>query len=233
MKALLKLNAGFILAATSVLVVSTASGQSAVKTPPTATAQEKAGGSGEKTDGSTTKTDGSAMKADASAAKAAEPITFSVAEGALNFTASGTWKSVPPKSRMLEHEIKVPRIESDKRDGRLTIMGAGGSIAANIARWEGQFTQPDGSATEAKVTEMVVEEMDVKMVDISGTYTETMGGPFSGGKKVENADFRVLAAIIETGDKGNYFVKLIGPKATIAANEKAFEDTIKSIKVQE
>ena len=134
---------------------------------------------------------------------------------------------------MLEYEIKVPRAEDDKRDGRLTIMGAGGSIEANVARWEGQFSQADGSPTKAKVTEETVEDMKVTMVDISGVYVETMGGPFSGGKKVENPDFRVLAAIVQTPESGNYFVKLIGPKATIGANEKAFGEAIKGIKLKE
>ena len=169
----------------------------------------------------------------ATEAKAPAPLKFSVADGNLNFTATGNWKSVKPKSRMLEYEIKVPREETDKRDGRLTIMGAGGSIEANIARWEGQFSQDDGTATKAKVTEETVEDMKVTMVDISGVYVETMGGPFSGGKKVENPNFRVLAAIIETPESGNYFVKLIGPKTTIGANEKAFAEAIKGIKLKE
>lgn len=166
-------------------------------------------------------------------AKLPDPLSFSVADGNLNFTTTGDWKSVKPKSRMLEYEIQVPRAADDKRDGRLTIMGAGGSIEANVARWEGQFSQADGSATKAKVTEESVEDMKVTMVDISGVYVETMGGPFSGGKKVENPDFRVLAAIIATPESGNYFVKLIGPKATIGANEKAFVEAIKSVKLKE
>ena len=81
--------------------------------------------------------------------------------------------------------------------------------------------------------EETVEDMKVTMVDISGVYVETMGGPFSGGKKVENPDFRVLAAIVQTPESGNYFVKLIGPKATIGANEKAFGEAIKGIKLKE
>ena len=173
-------------------------------------------------------------KAEGSAAKEAKaPLSFSVADGNLNFTTTGMWESVKPRSRMLEYEIKVPRAEDDKRDGRLTIMGAGGSIEANVARWEGQFSQADGTPTKAKVTEETVEDMKVTMVDISGVYVETMGGPFSGGKKVENPDFRVLAAIVQTPESGNYFVKLIGPKATIGANEKAFGEAIKGIKLKE
>jgi gluconolactonase len=170
--------------------------------------------------------------AETAAEDAPTPLSFSVADGALNFTTTGTWKSVKPKSRILEYEIQVPRAENDNRDGRLTIMGAGGSIEANVARWEGQFSQPDGSPTKAEVTEETVEGMKVTMVDISGSYIETMGGPFSGGKKVESPDFRVLAAIIETPESGNYFVKLIGPKATIGGNEKAFIAAIKGIKLK-
>lgn len=196
--------------------------QSATKEKPAASSE-----------GSASKSSAGETKKEADGKQLPKPLKFSVAAGALNFETSGTWKSVPPKSRMLEYEIKVPHAPDDKRDGRLTIMGAGGSIEANIARWEGQFSQADGSATEAKVTELMVEDMEVTMVDISGTYIETMGGPFSGGKKIENADYRVLAAIIETPSNGNYFVKLIGPKATITANQKNFEDAIKTIKLQE
>ena len=174
-----------------------------------------------------------ATKEPVAAAKVPDPLSFSVADGNLNFTTTGTWKSVKPKSRILEFEIQVPREENDNRDGRLTVMGAGGSIDANIARWEGQFSQADGSPTKAKVTEETVENMKVTMVDISGVYVETMGGPFSGGKKVENPEFRVLAAIIETPESGNYFVKLIGPKATIGANQEAFGEVIKGIKLKQ
>jgi hypothetical protein len=179
---------------------------------------------------------GSAKKDDAATAvadadKAKEPLKFAVAEGNLMFEATGDWESVKPKSRMLEFEIKVPKVAQDKTDGRLTIMGAGGSIAANIQRWEGQFSQPDGGATEAKTKELTIEEMKVTMVDVEGSFTQTMGGPFSGGKKVKLDDQRMLAAIIQTPKSGNYFVKLVGPAATMKAHEAEFEKMIKSAKL--
>ena len=186
-----------------------------------------------KEDGSAKKTDAAPSSDKKSEMKSETPLKFTVAQGKYRFTAPGTWESVPPKHRMLEFEIKVPKEKADKRDGRLTIMSVGGSIKANIARWEGQFAQTDGEATKAKVTETTVQNMKVTMTDISGTYVETMGGPFSGGKKVKTPDFRVLAAIIETPESGNYFFKLVGPKATIDANQQAFESTIKTLAVKE
>ena len=67
-------------------------------------------------------------------------------------------------------------VGKDTEDGRLTIMGAGGSIEANIDRWYGQFKQPDGSSTKdkAKVSKSKVAGQTVHMVDISGTFKTQM-----------------------------------------------------------
>lgn len=185
--------------------------------------------------GSTQKESGSDSKPKAttdSMESEATPLKFSVAGDKLSFEATGDWKSITPKSRILEKEIEIPKVGDDGEVGRLTMMGAGGSIDANIQRWEGQFSQSDGSTAEAKTKKMTVDGMDVTIVDISGTFSQTMGGPFSGGKKVENPDYRMLAAIIETTGEGNYFVKLVGPAATVDANEAEFEKMIKSAKLK-
>jgi hypothetical protein len=161
-----------------------------------------------------------------------KPLPIWVADDNLKFSASGTWKSVKPKSNMLEVELKIPRVGDDDRDGRLTIMGAGGSIEANIVRWEGQFIQPDGSPTseKSKSTEKEVAGQKVNMVDISGTFMD--GAPFS-GQKIERESYRMLAAIVQTEKHGNYFVKFYGPKATVDANAKHFKAMIQSLKVTE
>lgn len=167
--------------------------------------------------------------------KTPDPINVSVADDNIRFEASGTWKAVPPRSRMLEAELKIPRVDKDEQDGRLTIMGAGGSIEANIERWKGQFVQPDGSDTadKTKVAKKEIGGQTVNLVDISGTFMDAVGGPFSGKPKVERKNYRMLAAIIETKKDGNYFVKFYGPKATIDKNAKHFKNMIMSLKVAE
>ena len=167
------------------------------------------------------------------ATQKSEPFAVKVADGNIVFSASGPWKSVPPRSRMLEAEIKIPKVGDDPADGRLTIMGAGGSIEANIERWKGQFSQPDGSDTtdKTKVEVKTIADQKVNMVDIVGTYLDSPGGPMAGGPKVERPNYRMLAAIIETENYGNYFVKLYGPKATIDKNAEAFKKMIKSLKI--
>ncbi len=164
-----------------------------------------------------------------------KPLTVLVAEDSIKFTATGNWKSVPPRSRMLDAELKIPKVEGDEVDGRLTIMGAGGSIEANIVRWQGQFTQPDGGDTAGKTKQkaMEIDGQKVNFVDITGTFMDAVGGPFSGKPKVERKNYRMLAAIIQTEANGNYFVKFYGPKATIDKNEKYFKKMLESLKVSD
>ena len=167
--------------------------------------------------------------------KAANPIKITVANGDIQFTATGNWMSVRPRIGMLEAELKIPRMGDDTEDGRLTIMGAGGSVEANVARWQNQFKQPGGSQTRQKprLEKQKIAGQTVSIVDISGTFLDSPGGPFSGQAKVERENYRMLAAIIETSANGKYFVKLTGPKATIDKNEDHFKAMINSMKVVE
>jgi hypothetical protein len=170
-------------------------------------------------------------KGDATGEEKIEPFTVLVAKEAIEFTASGTWKQVTPKSGMIEAEITIPKLGDDQEDGRLTIMGAGGTIEANIARWQGQFVQEDGEPVEAKTEVKSICNHEVHVVDISGTYMDMPGGPFAGGKAIERENYRMLAAIIKTAKHGNYFVKLYGPQNTIKQNKENFEAMIESLKV--
>ena len=150
--------------------------------------------------------------------------------GEFKVNAPAEWKQQQPKSQILSHEFSAPAAEEDKTDGRLTVMQAGGSIEANIDRWYGQFTQPDGGDTKerAKVKKQVIAGQDVHVVDISGTYKD-QAGPFA--PAVERPKYRMLAAIVAT-DKGNFFLKFYGPERTMAKHEKAFTQMIDSLSVR-
>lgn len=162
-----------------------------------------------------------------------EPIELKLADELLTFTAPGNWENVHPRSRILEAEMKVPAAAEGEKDGRITIMRAGGSIADNIARWEGQFTGADG-AIDATTKKIKVAGKQVHFVDITGTFQDSMGrGPFAGGKKVARENYRMSAAIIETGTVGNYFFKFIGPKSIVDPNAEAFKEMVRSMKMDE
>lgn len=166
--------------------------------------------------------------------KPAADRTVTVGEGKITFTAPEGWEKKQPRIRIIDAEFAIPPAEGDEQAGRMTVMGAGGSIEANIDRWIGQFQQPDGGDTKkaTKVEKLKVNGQNIHYVDVSGTYRDMPGGPFAGGKAVLREDYRMLAAIIETEKAGNYFFKFYGPKATVAANEKAFRDLVDSLQVK-
>lgn len=155
---------------------------------------------------------------------------FTVGEGKVAFTAAEGWKKVMPKSRIIEAEFEVPAAKGDETPGRLTAMGAGGDVEANIARWAGQFTAPAGAEVKPQIDKLTVDGAEVHMVSLAGTYKDSPGGPFAGGKTVNRENYRMLGAICVT-KSGNYFLKLYGPKATIGENEKAFRSLVESMKV--
>jgi hypothetical protein len=160
----------------------------------------------------------------------ADQAAFTIADGGFSLAAPADWKRVPPKSRIVETEFEVPGV-GDTAAGRITVMGAGGTVAANIDRWCGQFSQPDGSDTKAKTTtkKLSLAGCSVTMVDIPGTYKDMPGGPFAGGQAVERPDYRMLAAIIETPESGNYFLKFYGPAATVARHADGFRTMIEGL----
>lgn len=159
------------------------------------------------------------------------PIEFVVADGALKLRAPGTWSQVEPAFNMIEAEFKIPQSAQnrDQADGRLTVMGSGGSVQQNIVRWYDQFVQPDGSPTAdaAKVEEFKVGPIEVHYVDISGTYLDSgAGGPQ--GPKTERPGYRMLAAILITPKNGNYFLKFYGPSGIVSHHESGFKELVRS-----
>ena len=158
--------------------------------------------------------------------------SFTIGDGKLSLTAPASWTKKEPASRIVEVEFAVPPAKGDETPGRLTAMGAGGSVESNIDRWVGQFIGPGGAAPKPQRDKTNVSGCEVEVVDLSGTYKDTPGGPFAGGKTVMRDNYRMLGAIIQTKDRGNYFLKLYGPKATIDANAQGFQEMVKSLKVK-
>jgi len=167
----------------------------------------------------------------AAQAVAEEARAFTIADGGLSLEAPEGWKRVQPKSGIVETEFAIPSEGEGVQPGRMTVMGAGGSVQANVDRWYGQFAQPDGSATKDKATtkKLKLAGCTVTLVDVSGTYKDMPGGPFAGGKSVDRPDYRMLAAIVETPENGSHFLKFYGPAATVAKHADGFRRMVEGM----
>ena len=161
---------------------------------------------------------------------------FSVAGGGFSLEAPEGWERVRPKSQIVETEFSIPT-DAKGADGgalpagRMTVMGAGGTVEANIDRWCGQFTQPDGKSTKEKATtkKIDVAGCTVTLVDIPGTYKDAPVAPFAGGQAVDRPNYRMLAAIVETGNQGNTFLKFYGPAATVEKHAAGFQKMVEGM----
>lgn len=155
---------------------------------------------------------------------------FTIAGGSLSLEAPAGFERVRPKSGMVETEFAIPS-EGDSPAGRMTVMGAGGSVQANVERWAGQFSQPDGGDTKDKLTtkKLEVAGSRVTLVDITGTFLDQPAGPFAGGPTVQRPDYRMLAAIVETPAAGNYFLKFYGPAATVGKHADGFQKMLEGM----
>ena len=167
--------------------------------------------------------------APAVAEEAAKPQSVRVfGKGTLEVPAA--FKRTEPQSRILEHEFQATAGEGEGEDAktaRVTMMAAGGDVAANIARWKGQFS---GDDKQQAVKQLDLGQWKVHLVDVSGDYAERMGGgPFFGGRTVQRSDYAMLGAILVHPQGRKYFVKMIGPASVVKANREAFVKMIKSI----
>jgi hypothetical protein len=139
--------------------------------------------------------------------------------------------TVEPKRPMRVATYKVPPSKGDAEGGELGVFhfgqGQGGDVDANVSRWVSQFEQPDGSPSSQRVktTKKTVAGFQVTTVDLSGTYTASMG-PMA--PKTPKPGYRLLGAIVE-GPQGAVFFKLTAPAKTAASSQAAFDALIASL----
>jgi hypothetical protein len=172
-----------------------------------------------------------AQPAAAPAPAAADTLVFTIADGGFSLSAPEGWQRVRPKSGIVETEFSIPGADAEAAAGRMTVMGAGGTVEDNINRWYGQFSQPDGAATKDRATTktLKVAGCDVTLVDVAGTYKDMPGGPFAGGASIERPDYRMLAAIVETPRGSREFLKFYGPAATVGAHAAGFRTMVEGM----
>jgi hypothetical protein len=152
---------------------------------------------------------------------------------AIKYDVPPGWASKPPTSSMRVADFTLPKVAGDAEDGQLTLYyfgGQGGTVQANLDRWIGQMTQPDGRASKDVATTTTMKTasgLAATLVDVSGTYVAEVT---PGSKERFNKPgFRLRAAVVET-PSGPYFVKLTGPAKTIAKWNDSFLAFVKSLR---
>ena len=140
-----------------------------------------------------------------------------------------SWVSQPPASSMRLAQFQVPG-KSGREDAEVIFFyfgqGEGGSVEANIARWQSQFTSPDGKPVKPTVQHLKASGLPVTTVELTGSYARGMG---MGPAAVPTPDQMLLAAIVETA-QGNLYIQMHGPRTAVAANRDAFLAMVRGIR---
>jgi hypothetical protein len=166
----------------------------------------------------------------ATAEAAAKPAGQAAGADAANlqFTPPANWESQAVSSSMRKAQYRVP---GKAGDAELVVYYFGpqgaGSADANIDRWVSQFQNPDGSPiADAQPSRRQVNGLDVTTIEVTGRYVAAMQG--TPDERHGKTGQRMLAAIIEAGE-GPYYLKMIGPDATVSENRGGFEQLLTSL----
>jgi hypothetical protein len=165
------------------------------------------------------------------AAPAAEPApTGAPSAGGLTWSAEPPLLARTPKSRMRAAEYGL----AGDPQGELSVFyfgaGQGGAVDANITRWLGQLTQPDGSDTAkvAKRSERKVGALTVTLIEATGTFSGGMAMP--GAPAPEPQTGAMLLGAIAEGGEGPVFFKLVGKRDAVEGARAAFDALIGSLR---
>ena len=150
----------------------------------------------------------------------------------LGFDAPAEWVSKPLSSLM---RVAVWELTGDDAPAEVVIFyfgeGSGGGVEANLARWFGQFEQLDGSSTRdrAIITERTVNGLELTVADMRGTFVAPVrpGAP----QRNNRPGYRMIGAVAE-GGTGPWYIRVLGPEATMAKWEASVEDFLSSLRLE-
>jgi hypothetical protein len=150
--------------------------------------------------------------------------------GQMAWNAPSGWIKENPSSSMRTAQFSLPKAGSDPEDASVVIFnfgGEGGGVRANLDRWISQF-KDSGERKIVEEDKVEVNGLAQTVVRISGTYL-FQERPMA-STKTEKPGFQMLAAVMET-KSGPWFVRFVGPQATVEKWEPSFREFLRSFKM--
>lgn len=141
-----------------------------------------------------------------------------------------------PTSGARKGGYNVPHSGNDKEDPEVSILfygtGALGDPEKNFSEWFAEFDGDVGKS--AKRESFEVHGWKVETVEVAGTYKVALGPKIGPKKKAPmqmvKEGWRLLGAVIKTPDRGNWFIKLVGPEDTVQSARSGLRSMIESVK---
>ncbi|MDX1969867.1 MAG: hypothetical protein SFV23_22025 [Planctomycetaceae bacterium] len=138
----------------------------------------------------------------------------------ITLTIPAGWEERPVASEFIQAEY---RVSGEAGPARMTLSSAGGSVEANLERWQGQFQRGPNDAAPERDT-VAVDGVEATIIELNGTFTDGFS------KDGPQRNWCMLGAIIPTGP-ANFFLKLTGPRETVAAHRDEFREMVKAARL--
>jgi hypothetical protein len=144
------------------------------------------------------------------------------------------WVKEKPTSNLRVGQFKLPGANG-KDPAELSIYffgeGQGGGVDANVKRWREMFEAADGKKSDelGKAESFKVGDVNVTYFDVQGTYLSKFPPFAPNAKTVRKPDHRMLGIIFECKN-GPFFIRVVGPTATVEQHKKGFDEWLKSFK---
>jgi hypothetical protein len=138
------------------------------------------------------------------------------------------WVARAPRSSMRLAEFVLPTTPEGSGEVVVFFFGPaqGGNVEANLARWKGQFSNPDGSPVVQTVTRDSSAAFPLTFAEYRGSYRRGIG---AGSADSIRTGQQLIAGIAET-PRGTLFIQMFGPAARVAAERDTFIRFVKDLK---
>ncbi len=159
------------------------------------------------------------------------PVKGGSTVAGVTFSPPSHWQDIGPDG-MRKAQYRLAPVEGDAAAAEVNVFyfgpESGGGVEANLQRWIGQITLPDGGdpAAAAKRGTFTAGGMPGHVVSLNGSYKSGGGRPMGGGGEIMPG-YRLVGVVIE-GPEGSLFFKLTGPVATARAMENDLLAMVKS-----
>jgi hypothetical protein len=150
----------------------------------------------------------------------------------LKFEAPKSWKSSTPSSAMRRAQLKVEPLEGDDYPAELVVLaipGGGGTVEANLERWQKMFKDENGDNPKIESKKVKGKNIEMTRAETSGHYYPAQRG---GVKDPDRPGARLLGAIIMSDNNG-YYIRMVGPDKTMKKLRDDFDAMLKTIELDE
>jgi hypothetical protein len=144
-------------------------------------------------------------------------------------TVPAGWLTAPSTSSMRLAQYTIPGRDSSAAAEVVVYFfgkGQGGNVEANLVRWKGQFSMPDGSAVYEKVERDSSGAFPITIAEYRGTYARGIGAGDAANAKSGQS---LIAAIAET-PRGTLFFQLFGGTQAVTLQRAALVGFARSLR---